>query len=322
MFKTFPYRSAVATALLVVTAILLSCAPGEPEHHDHGVAEGNDARGDSHGGTVHLTDAELAEFDIAVDSAGPGIIRRQLDLTGEIRIDPDRLAHIVPRFPGIVRSVRKKTGDPVRAGEVLAIIESNESLSPYEVRSLIDGTIIEMHLTQGEVISDNSHDIVVADLSIVWADLNAYQKDLESLAVGQQARITAGGNVPPHSGDIVWISPTLSESGRTAIARVIVANPDGRWRPGLFVNAEVITSTVEVAVAVPKTALQRFEDRTVVFVKTAEGFVPRPVRLGLQNHGTVEIREGLAPGERYVSKNGFTLKAELEKGAFDGGHNH
>lgn len=271
---------------------------------------------------VQLSDETLAEFSIEIDTAGAGIVRQHRDLTGEIVIDPDRLAHIIPRFPGIVKKVRKKIGDRVSAGEVLAVIESNESLAPYQITSLIAGTVIEMHLTRGEVVNDNSHDILVADLSSVWADLSVYQKDLEHLEVGQKAIVSAGGADPDFTGKISYISPTLSEEKRTAIARVIVANPEGHWRPGLFVNAEVITSSVEVPVAVPKTALETFENQSVVFVKVEDGYKPQPVKLGKENHTTVEILEGLASGDLYVSKGGFTLKAELEKSAFGDDHGH
>lgn len=324
MTKYYHTSSKRAAAFLAAAFCLLlfACSTGETDSHDPAAEVTPDDGETVHEEIVHLTEAELAEFAIEVDTAGPGVIRRHRDLTGEIVIDPDRLAHIIPRFPGIVKSVRKKIGDPVRSGEVLAIIESNESLSPYEVRSLIDGTVIEMHLTQGEVINDTNHDIVVADLSTVWADLNAFQKDLEDLEIGMEATITAGGRISPFTGKITWISPTFSESRRTAIARVIVANPKGLWRPGLFVNAEVITSSREVDVVVPKGALERFEGGPVVFVQTDDGFEPRPVLLGEENRTMVEIRDGLVPGERFVAKNGFALKAELEKGAFDGGHNH
>lgn len=308
--------------VLALCLMLLSCSDGQPNEHEHeGEANHAEEKAD-HEEIVQLTEAELAEFSIEIDTAGGGVVRQHRDLTGEIVIDPDRLAHIIPRFPGIVKKVHKKVGDRVRAGEVLAVIESNESLAPYEITSLISGTVIEMHLTLGEVINDNSHDIIVADLSSVWADLNVYQKDLEHLELGQKVTISAGGKVASVGGKISWISPTLSEVRRTAIARVILANPKGDWRPGLFVNAEVITSSVEVPIAVPKTALEMFEEQTVVFVKTDEGFRPQPVKIGKENHSSVEILDGLVPGDLYVSKGGFTLKAELEKGAFGDGHGH
>lgn len=318
--KTFKNTKKLIAALLAAMLYLLpSCAEHRPQGHEHENEPHSEA---VHRERVHLPDSVLAEFGIAVATAGPGMVRQHRDLTGEIVIDPDRLAHIIPRFPGIVKSVRKKIGDRVRAGEVLAVIESNESLAPYEVTSLIDGTVIEMHLTKGEAVNDNSHDIIVADLSYVWADLSVYQKDLEHLAVGQKATISIGGNIPDFSGRIAYISPTLSEAKRTATARMIVANPHGHWRPGLFINAEVLTDAAEVPLAIPKTALESFENQTVVFVKTGDGFTPQPVKIGRENHTTVEILAGLEAGDRYAARGGFTLKAELEKSAFGDGHGH
>lgn len=307
---------------LVFSLMLGACSEGDHDSHDHEEETSNTEEHSDHEEIVRLTDDELAEFSIEISTAASGTIRQHRNLTGEIVVDPDRLAHITPRFPGIVKRVRKKVGDRVRAGEVLAIIESNESLAPYSVTSLTSGTVIEMHLTPGEVVNDENHEILVADLSYVWADLNAYQKDLEYLEVGQEATVAAGGNIPPFSGKISWISPTLSEARRTATARVIIANPNGHWRPGLFVNAEVVTSSIEVAVSVPKTALEMFEEQPVVFVKTEEGFKPQPVKTGKENHSSIEILDGLAPGDRYVSAGGFTLKAELEKSAFGDDHGH
>lgn len=289
----------------------------QDEHSGH-TEEGGEAHDEE---VARLNDAELQEFGIELATAEAGEIQLHVDLTGEIKIDPDRLAHIIPRFPGIVREVRKKIGDRVKKDEVLAIIESNESLAPYEVTSLIDGTVIEMHLTKGEVISDQSHDIVVADLSYVWADLSVYQKDLQYIEVGQSATISAGPKLPEVSGRISYISPVVDEGTRTAIARVVLPNPQGSWRPGLFVTGRVTTESVTVPIVVPKTALETYQDRTVVFVKTGEGFKPQAVTLGRTNRKNSEIIAGLQPGQVYVSRGGFTLKAELQKEAF-GGHGH
>lgn len=290
----------------------------QDEHSGH-ADEGGEAHGEE---IARLSDAELQEFGIELATAGEGQIQLHVDLTGEIKIDPDRLAHIVPRFSGIVKEVRKKIGDQVRKGEVLAIIESNESLAPYEVTSLIDGTVIRMHLTKGEVISDQSHDIVVADLSYVWADLRVYQKDLQYINVGQTASISAGPKLPEVSGRISYISPVVDEATRTAIARVVLPNPRGHWRPGLFVNGRVVIESVTVPVVVPKTALETYEDQLVVFVKTKDGFQPQTLVSGRSNETHVEIAGGLQPGQVYVAQNGFVIKAELAKSAFGEGHGH
>lgn len=297
--------------------LLQQCAKNESDTHAEAETEEN-----LHEEIVNLTSEEINEFGIEISTAGPGKLEKHVDLTGEIIIDPDRLAHIVPRFAGIVKKVNKKIGDSVRKGETIAIIESNESLSPYEIKSLINGRVIDMHLTPGEVISDSDHKITIADLSKVWANLNVYQKDLDNIRVGQKVTISAGLGTKEVDGKISYISPIVNEKTRTAIARVVLDNRDNFWRPGLFVNGKVIIGDETVSVYVPKTALENFENRTVVFVKHQEGFEPQPVTIGRSNTKAVEIIAGLKPGQNYVSKGGFTLKVELQKEAFGDGHGH
>jgi cobalt-zinc-cadmium efflux system membrane fusion protein len=64
------------------------------------------------------------------------------------------------------------------------------------------------------------------------------------------------------------------------------------------------------------------ENNDVIFLVTPEGFKSTPVRVGRTDHSSAEILSGLAPGQEYVSKGGFTLKAELLKSGFDDGHAH
>jgi len=82
-------------------------------------------------------------------------------------------------------------------------------------------------------------------------------------------------------------------------------------------------SEFEVKIAVPRTALQVVEDKNVIFVKTDDGFEPRPVTIGQKDKEQVEILAGLARGERYISKGGFTLKSELARSGLEhAGHAH
>ena len=315
--------SGIVLFLMVLgSALFLQCSNGEIKD-DVETASVENAQVEEHSEeSVQLTQDEMDEFGIEIATASPGKLEQHIDLTGEIVIDPDRLAHIFPRFPGIVKEVRKKIGDDVIKGEVLAVIESNESLTPYEVKSLIGGKVIDMHLTMGEVIANGGHTITIADLSKVWVNLSVYQKDLTNIRIRQKVSISAGPNTREVSGNISYISPIVDEKTRTATARVVLNNLDGYWRPGLVVNAKTIVGNETVSVYVLKTALETFETRTVVFVQHEEGFVPQPVTVGRNNTKAVEIVAGLNPGQVYVSKGGFTLKAELQKEAFGEGHEH
>ncbi len=282
------------------------------DHGDHGAGEE----------VVYLSDEELEEFGVEIAVSGEGTLVRHIDLTGEIVIDPGRLAHIVPRFPGIVLEVRKEIGDRVARGDVLAVIESNESLAPYEVRSLVEGTVIDRHMTLGEAVTDESHAFLVADISVVWANFSVYQNDLPEISVGRKVVVTSGEGLHEAVGEISYISPVVDEDTRTATARVVLPNRDGRWKPGTFVSATVEVGSEVVPVLVRRSALFSFEGRTVVFVRTDGGFRPEPVITGRSNEEFVEIVSGLGPGREYAAGGGFIIKAELQKEAFGEGHGH
>jgi len=305
------------TFVLWILFALMNCSDKQ-----HNETEQLEPTGEEHNEVVQMSSAELKEFGVELAAAAAGDIQIHVNLPGEIVIPSDQLAHIHPRFSGIVKDVYKYIGDEVKEGEALALIEGNESLQEYKVTSLLSGEIIEKHLTRGEVIDDVEHGFVVANLNQVWANLSLYQKDLSHVKVGQQVLISRGENLPQLQATVSYISPVLNEVTRTAIARAVLPNRDRKWKPGLFITGSVKTGNKKVNVAIPKTALEFYEDEQVVFVQTAEGFEPRHVKLGLSNDLNVEIVHGIAQGETYVKKGGFTLKAELQKGEMDEGHAH
>ncbi len=380
----------------------------EGDHQAHGENEAGHDGHDEHAGhvdhgeeVVSLSAAELKEFGIELATAVGGSLDQYTELPGEIVLNADRLAHVVPRVPGIVREVRKSLGDTVKTGEIMAVIESRElaeakaaflaaserrelarakfkreerlwqkkvtseqeyldarqasaeariemnsaeqqlhalgfsdaylrklprhpdaTYTRYDISAPFGGTIIEKHLTLGESVNEDTQIFTIADLSSVWVDINVYQKDLARIRKGQTVVIQIGHSIPEATGEIAWVGPMVGEATRTAKARVVLANPDGTLRPGLFVTAQVAVANTGAAIVIPKSALQTFEERTVVFVRTSKGFEPQPVKTGRQNATHVEIISGLKAGQSYVSKGAFTLKAQLSKGAFGDGHNH
>jgi cobalt-zinc-cadmium efflux system membrane fusion protein len=269
---------------------------------------------------VTLSDAEINELGIQIDKVGSKKLQMHTDLTGEIVPDPDKLAHIVPRFAGVVQKVYKEIGDNVKKDEVIAVIESNESLVTYEVKSSIDGVVLDLHMTPGELIGDEEHIVTVADLSSVWAELNVYQKDLNNIRIGQNVQVYFDEIKNAVNGKIFYLSPTVDEHTRTATARVRLNNSSGYWKPGMFITAKVLTNFQEVDQAVTLNAIQNFEGQKVVFVKEGEGFKPQPVTTGKTNTSYAEILSGLKNGQIYIAEGAFVIKSELLKESFGGGH--
>ena len=215
---------------------------------------------------------------------------------------------------GVIRSVTKRVGDPVRQGETLATVESNESLQTYAVSAPLSGVITARNANPGENTSDKPL-FTVADLSTVWVELSLFPRDIATVRVGQAVRVRGADNAQSAEGEVVYVAPFGSSASQTLTARVLLDNSERRWPPGLYVTAELTLSTTPVPLAVRGEALQTIEDRTVVFVRNEDGFEARTVEVGRSDGEIAEVLSGIEPGESYATGNSFILKAELGKGA-------
>lgn len=204
-------------------------------------------------------------------------------------------------------------------------VHVGSDLTRHEILSPIGGTVIRKDISLGEALEANTEVFVIADLGTVWIDINVYQKDLPHILEGQSVMIHSnGGGKPTAQGTIDYLGPVLEHETRTALARIILPNPDGLLRPGTFVKAHIEVESEEVAVAVPRDAIQTIEGETILFLPTDHGFEAHPVVTGHSSSKVIEIVSGLEPGRSYVTKGAFELKAILVTGAIDShaGHGH
>jgi membrane fusion protein, heavy metal efflux system len=266
---------------------------------------------------VKLTPAQLTNANLKIEEAAPATIKTMVAVYGKVVANEEALARVAARFPGIVKTVKKRLGDNVERGEVLAQIESNESLKTYDVTSEIGGTVIQKDVTLGELVKDDKTIFTIANLETVWIDLSIFRRDFGSLAVGSPVEFHTGeGHVAGQKhihATVSYISPFGSEGSQTMLARCVVPNPEGLLRPGLYVDGEVVTGQVAAAVTVRNGALQELEGKTVVFVAEGDAFEARGVQVGVRDAERSEITSGIEAGERYVADNSFVIKAELGK---------
>jgi cobalt-zinc-cadmium efflux system membrane fusion protein len=190
----------------------------------------------------------------------------------------------------------------------------------YELRAPFDGVVVEKHLTPGEVVDEATAAFTLSDLSRVWVTFGVSPKDLNKVQVGKAVTVSAPELNAEVTGSVAYVGSLLGEQTRTATVRVTLENPQGSWRPGLFVTALVATDSREARVAVPETAIQTVEDKPTVFVRTDDGFEARAVELGSRAAGHVEITQGLEPGAQVASAGSFVLKSELGKASAEHSH--
>ncbi|WP_238067542.1 efflux RND transporter periplasmic adaptor subunit [Pseudomonas shirazica] len=190
----------------------------------------------------------------------------------------------------------------------------------YELRAPFDAVVVEKHLTVGEVVDETSNAFTLSDLSRVWATFAVAPRDLDKVTTGRNVTVSAPDLGAQVEGKVNYVGSLLGEQNRAATVRATLANPNGAWRPGLFVNVAVSVERFNAAVVVPQSALQTWEEQTVVFARTEEGFEARPVKTGRRDAGQVEITTGLAAGTQVAAAGSFVLKSELGKGSAEHSH--
>ncbi|KQZ34167.1 efflux RND transporter periplasmic adaptor subunit [Duganella sp. Root1480D1] len=202
--------------------------------------------------------------------------------------------------------------------KLVAIGASGSGKGPFnrlEIRAPFDGLIVDKHIAVGEAIGAETKVFTVSDLRQVWAEVVVPAKDLEIVRVGTDAVLHSAASGAAVKGKVSFVSAMIGEQTRAARARVVLDNPQLAWRPGLFVDVDVVTGSAEVPVAVEKEALQVLNGTQVVFLRDGQAFMPVPVTVGRSDGKLVEITSGLRKDARYAAAHSFTVKAEQGKGA-------
>jgi cobalt-zinc-cadmium efflux system membrane fusion protein len=274
---------------------------GHGDHHDHGPQ------------AAKMDDAKMAAAGIEIETAGPAVLRDTLQVNGVLQANQETLVQVTPRFPGVVREMRKRIGDAVAAGETIARIESNQSLTSYELKAPMAGTVIDRQLSLGEYASEQKPAFVIADLSTVWAEFAVHRRDLKRVKVGDTVSIDPEDGAGPIAAKIAYISPVGSIETQSSTARAVVANPGGRLRPGLFITGRVVLEEKPVPLAIKTIAVQMVDNRPVVYVRDGDKLEPREVELGQRDREHAEVLFGVMEGEKYATKNSFVIKAEIAK---------
>ena len=266
----------------------------------------------SYEGRTTIPATVAKDSGIAIAAAGPGVIRDEHDVQGLLTPVEGRHARIVARFPGPVRSVRVGLGDAVRAGQTLATVESNISLSDYALTAPLAGTVLARNVAVGDLAGEQVL-FEIADLSALWVDLHLFGADAQHITPGLPVEVTRLSDGVSTRTTLDRVLPGTATASQSTVARATVDNADGRWRPGAAVRARVTVAEQPVALMVPLAALQRFREWDVVFVRFGDDYEIRPLELGRRDGVNVEVLGGLKTGDPVVVAQSYLVKADIEK---------
>lgn len=263
----------------------------------------------SYEGRITMEAEVAAASALTTAIAGEGVLQERIKLYGTIVADPLRVSHIQARYPGLIRSVKPTIGTRVKAGEVLATVESNESLREYPLLAPIDGVVVERHSNPGEFTADRVL-FTLLDERVLELHLQAFPTDASKIKTGQAITISANGQQAQTKTE--YITPRHGETP-TLEVHAPVDNSNNLWVPNQAVEGWVDIAQTPVPLMVHNRALQSFRDWQVVFIQIGDTYEIRPLELGRTDGQFTEVLGGLNAGDSYVVENSFLLKADLEK---------
>jgi len=295
---------------ITITALTSGSAHSAGDHstksHDEADAEENLSR---------IESAMAQQLGIVTSTAAAQQLEQSIPLYGSLTSGPEQISHVRARFQGLIKSVAVSIGDLVKTGDLLAEVESNDSLKVYRIRAPISGRVLQRHANTGEFTQDQVL-FSIANLDTLWAELRVFPSRQPSVRAGQVVRLLGGGESMDTKIDHVL--PSLDSPYQ--LARFKLNNTDQSLSPGLIVEAQVVIDQFPVELAVRANAVQEIDDRKGVFIKDGDTYSFTPLVLGRRDDVFVEVLQGLNESEEYVSNNSYLLKADLEKNEAE--HDH
>lgn len=295
-----------AIAMLSIAIFSMSAVASQEQHSEHEAPHTN------------LSDVAIKNAEITTAAAGAQEINVKQTMFGVIAPNNNNIVHVGAKYNGIVTSLPVNIGDTVELGQTLAVLENITTGTAFEVKSPIDGEVTARYTNIGEVVKQKPL-FEILNPSSVWAEISAFPENIESLQESQTAYVYDLHHHKTVKGVVSYISPKMT-GGHIARARVQLPNESGHWRPGMHVKADAVIDTFTAELAIHNDAIQRLEDKPVVFIQEGNRFEARNVKLGRTDGEFTEVLSGLERGERYVVENSYLIKADiLKQGA---GHSH
>lgn len=209
--------------------------------------------------------------------------------------------------------VRRATESLEHLGLVIGQTPDATADEIIPVRTPQGGVILEKLVTTGTTVTPGTAMFVVSDISALWVLVEIDEAALGRVKVGEHVQVAVSAYPTERfAGTVTLIGDTINPTTRRVVVRCLVPNADGRLKPGMFARARLEGVAPAPMVHVPANAVQDIGERRVVFVAGDGGqYVARDVETGGERDGRVEIRRGLAAGERVVTRGAFLLKSQM-----------
>ena len=203
----------------------------------------------------------------------------------------------------------------ISEGQIDEILTTGRARRTLTMFAPVSGVVVDKKVVQGQATMAGETLYTIADLSDVWVDVQLREADAIAVSPGSAATIEVSGLAGRlFDGRVTYVYPTLDTASRALRARVVVMNPGGVLKPGMYATVRLQTPG-RSALTVPSSAILRTGERNVVFVDMGNGELrPQDVEIGRSAGDYTEILSGLEVGQRVVTSAQFLLDSESNLG--------
>ncbi|HEY2019035.1 MAG TPA: efflux RND transporter periplasmic adaptor subunit [Bryobacteraceae bacterium] len=200
----------------------------------------------------------------------------------------------------------------ITAQEIDQAEKQGVAISPeLAVRAPITGTVVQKLVSPGQLIqAGTTLCFVLSDMSTVWVHGHIFDRDLAAVHLQDAVEETNPGFSRTFHGVVAYVGAMLDPTTRTTPVRIVTRNPDGLLKKDMFLDAVIHTSVQKNVLSVPLAAVLRdAQNEPFVYVEAEPGkFAQRPVTIGAQQDGWIEILTGLKGNENVVSDGSLFLQ--------------
>tara|TARA_R110002073_G_scaffold293194_2_gene458752 strand:+ start:24241 stop:26043 length:1803 start_codon:yes stop_codon:yes gene_type:complete len=260
---------------------------------------------------VNSTGERVAEGQRLATIYSPELVAAQQELLTTLSLKESQ--------PQLYKAVRNKlklwklSEEQINAIETAGKVQEN-----FPVFATVSGTVIHKMVEEGDYVKQGQPLYKIANFKTVWAEFDAYEKQISLLKEGQSIKITTNAyQNEVFDAKISFIDPLLNSATRTIVVRAVLNNKKNKFKPGMFVEGKVegVQSNSKSTVTVPATAIMWTGKRSLVYIKTKPNesvFEMREVLLGSTTGDNYTILEGLKNGDEVVTNGTFTVDAAAQ----------
>ncbi|MBI3308815.1 MAG: efflux RND transporter periplasmic adaptor subunit [Candidatus Melainabacteria bacterium] len=199
--------------------------------------------------------------------------------------------------------------------KILTGLATSDEQGTFQIKSRKSGTVVERPINIGQVVGVNQLLFHAIDLSKLWASANIYEKDINSVSIGQNVLVSLDGNPKEsYEGKLTYIGSVIDEQSRTLPVKAELSNPKDVLKPGAFVQLVIHTNKKKEAILIPSAAIvdtdeeKDEEHKHIVYVKEGTSYKPRNIKVIKHDKKYTEVISGLTRGDILVVSGGYQLQ--------------